>query len=185
MSQPSKSTTTNNRDTSSATTLDPAPDAEAREAREGWNESAQLNAGRGLGKAEGRGPTYNTPGDDRAAAARYGDDGGNAEYNTTTGGSRNAGIAPTGGYAGSAELARGENEYKPHGKNITEGGFDSSSPNASFNQEIGTDKDPGRFAERNLEARNAQSTYDSGTGSRQSGVTGEGTYDALSSEEQA
>lgn len=70
-SQPSRSTTTNNRDTSSATTFEPALDAEAREAREG------------------------------------------------------------------------ENEFKPHGKNITEGGFDSNAPYASFDQDIGTEKDPG------------------------------------------
>lgn len=69
-SQPSRSTTTNNRDTSSTTTFDPAPDADAREAREGKNDSAELSAGRGLGKAAGRGPTYATPNNDRAATAR-------------------------------------------------------------------------------------------------------------------
>lgn len=35
---------------------------------------------------------------------------------------------------------------KPHGKNITEGGFDSGAPNASFNNEVGTKKDPARAA---------------------------------------
>ncbi|OCL01974.1 hypothetical protein AOQ84DRAFT_349862 [Glonium stellatum] len=172
MSQPSRSTTTNNRDASSATTLAPAKDSEDREAKEGRNESEELNAGRGLGKATGRGPTYATPDNDRAATGR-------------SGGGHNANIAPTGGYAGSAEQARGENEFKPHGKNITEGGFDSNAPNASFNQEIGTDKDPGRLAEQNLEGRNVQNAYDSSSGSRQSGITGEGTYDPLRSEEQA
>jgi len=131
--------------------------------------------------AAGRGPTYATPDSDCAAAARQGDDSGNAEHNTSTGGSRNAGIAPTGGYSGSAERARGENEFKPHNNNITEGGFDSNAPNAGFNQDIGTEKDPGRLAEQNLEARNAQSARDSVSGP--SGVTGKGTYDALRSEE--
>lgn len=103
----------------------------------------------------------------------------------STGGSRNAGIAPTSGYSGSAERARGENEFKPHGKNITEGGFDSNAPYASFNQDIGTEKDPGRLAEQNLEAPNAQSAHDSRSGLIQSDVTGNGTYNALRSEEQA
>ena len=101
----------------------------------------------------GRGPIYATPDNDRAAAALQSDDSGNAEYNANTGGSRNAGTAPTGGYSSSAERARGENEFKPHGKNITEGGFDSD---ASFNQDIRTEKDQWRLAEQNLEARNAQ-----------------------------
>ena len=104
----------------------------------------------------GRGPIYATPDNDRAAAALQSDlqsdDSGNAEYNASTGGSRNAGTAPTSGYSGSAERARGENEFKPHGRNITERGFDSNAPNASFNQDIGTEKYPGRLAEQNLEA---------------------------------
>jgi hypothetical protein len=60
--QPSYSTTTNTADTSNATRLDPTVDAEARQASEEWSESAQLNAGIGLGKDAGRGPTWNTPG---------------------------------------------------------------------------------------------------------------------------
>jgi hypothetical protein len=57
--QPSAGTTTNNTDTSGATVLPPAVDAESREAQEGWSENAQLNAGKGLGKDAGVGPTYN------------------------------------------------------------------------------------------------------------------------------
>ena len=61
MAQPSYSTTTNTADISSATRLEPAPDAEARKASEEWSEAAQLNAGIGLGKDAGRAPTWNTP----------------------------------------------------------------------------------------------------------------------------
>ena len=61
MDQPSYSTTTNTADVSNATRLDPAVDAEARQASEEWNENAQLNAGIGLGKDAGRGPTWNIP----------------------------------------------------------------------------------------------------------------------------
>ena len=60
--QPSYSTTTNTTDVSGATRLEPAPDAEARQASEEWSESSQLNAGAELGKESGVGPTYNTGG---------------------------------------------------------------------------------------------------------------------------
>lgn len=56
MGQPSSSTTTNTTDTSGATTLGPAPTADAREATEAWSEGAQLNAGRNLNS--GAGATY-------------------------------------------------------------------------------------------------------------------------------
>ncbi|KAF2817370.1 uncharacterized protein BDZ99DRAFT_493202 [Mytilinidion resinicola] len=180
-SQKSAGSTANNRDTSGATTLDAAPDAEAREAQEEWSETSQLNAGRGLGKDAGRGPSYNTPADD----ARNNSGTGTGEYNTTTGGSGGVDQAPTGGYAGSAELGRDQGEFKPHGKNITEGGFDSGAPNASFHQEIGGSKDPGRLAEAKFENQNAQSGYDGGSGPRQSEVTGEGQYNTLRREEDA
>lgn len=56
-SQPSASSTTNNADTSGARVLQAAPDAEARQALEGWNEEAQLNSARGvLGNGAGSGP---------------------------------------------------------------------------------------------------------------------------------
>ena len=46
--QPSSSTTTNTTDTSNATKLNPAVDAEARDAQAGWSEQQQISAGRGL-----------------------------------------------------------------------------------------------------------------------------------------
>ncbi|KAF2185732.1 hypothetical protein K469DRAFT_707398 [Zopfia rhizophila CBS 207.26] len=168
--QPSKSTTTNTTDTSSATKLDPAPDAEAREAREGWSETSQLNANKGLGKGAGVGPTYATSG---------GSTGG------STGGG-NVPIAPTGSHAGSAELARNPGDLKPKGKNLTEEGFDGKEPNASFNNpEIGSENDPARVAEGKYQLRDAQSGADAGGGPRQGKVTGEGVYDALKSDEGA
>ncbi|OCK77186.1 hypothetical protein K432DRAFT_384892 [Lepidopterella palustris CBS 459.81] len=182
MSQPSYSTTTNNRDTSGATVLAAAPDAEAREAQEGWSENAQLNAGRGLGKAEGRGPTYATPGDERAMAAREGGGGvGGQEYNTSTGSGRNVGTAPTGGYAGASEQAKPEGDFRPKGKGITEGGIDGDAPNASFNQDVGGKKDPGRLAEREFQKGNAGGA---GIGPRQVDVSGEVIYDTLTVDEE-
>jgi len=46
--QPSSSTTTNTHDTSNATKLDAAVNAEARDAQEGWNEEKIMNSGKGL-----------------------------------------------------------------------------------------------------------------------------------------
>jgi len=84
--QPSSSTNTNNTDTSGATTLAPAPDAEARQAGEEWSETAQLNAGSGLESS-----------------------GGNA-YNTSTGSGSNGGPAPSyATAAGGASQPKGEN----------------------------------------------------------------------------
>ena len=57
MDQPSKSVNTNTTDTSGATQLDPAPDAEARQAKNDWKEETQLQAGSELG-----GPEYKTQG---------------------------------------------------------------------------------------------------------------------------
>ncbi|KAF2654590.1 hypothetical protein K491DRAFT_659738 [Lophiostoma macrostomum CBS 122681] len=176
--QPSRSTTTNNTDTSGATKLDPAPDAEAREAQQGWSESSQLNAGKGLGKEAGVGPTYATTtssGGDSTSAT------GGVPGTDSSSGSSGVPIAPTGGYA----AHRDPSELKPKGKNITEGGFDADAPNASGTTEIGTDKDPGRVAEQNYQLRDAQPGGDAGAGPRQSGVTGTTAYDALSAEKEA
>jgi hypothetical protein len=130
-----------------------------------------MNAGRGLGKEAGVGPTYNTGGS--------GSTGGSGQTFDPSGGTSDG---VTGGYAGAADSARNPGELRPKGKNITEGGFDDSAPNASFNQEIGTSKDPGRLAEANYQNRNAQSGADSGQ-PKQSGDTGDSVYDILNSEE--
>ena len=71
----------------------------------------------------------------------------------------------------------------PKGKNITEGGFDSDpSQNASFNNEIGTENDPGRAAEQKF-ANTAQSAS-GGTGPNQKMGDSDGSqYDVLQSEQ--
>ncbi|KAF2262859.1 hypothetical protein CC78DRAFT_569490 [Lojkania enalia] len=185
--QPSDSTTTNTTDTSSATKLPAAPDAEAREAQQGWSETSQLNAGKGLGKETGVGPTYATTG------ASMGSTGSGFNSMGSTGsasiGPGQGVTAPTGSYAGSAELARDPGEFKPKGKNITEGGFDSSNPNASFNNDIGGKNDPGRVAEHQFQKEAAQSAYDAAGGPRQTGsqVSGEtnSQYGILNTDESA
>lgn len=173
LSQPSASTTANNTDISGATTLEPAPDAEARQAQESWSESAQLNAGRGLGKEAGVGPTYNTTG---------GSSGGKP-YNTTTGSGANIGTAPSyvAAQQHSSELG---GKAVPHGKNITEGGFDSDAPNASFSTDIGSKKDPGRAAVGNFQLRDAEPIEDAGRADKTKGVAGN-SFDALGGETSA
>ncbi|KAK5170441.1 uncharacterized protein LTR77_005029 [Saxophila tyrrhenica] len=153
MDQPSRSVNTATTDTSSATQLDPAPAAEARQASQEWSESAQLNAGSGL---EGKGPTYNT------AAGGSG---------APTGSSGNAGTAP--GYVSHPAPVMGDN-FQPKGKNISEGGFDENAPNASFNTEIGGKNDPGRVGLQQQDV-----PVSGGAGARQGQVSNDGQYDVL------
>jgi hypothetical protein len=62
---------------------------------------------------------------------------------------------------------------------LTEGGFESDdSKNASFNQEIGTENDPGRLAEEKMQRANADAGGD-GVMPRQQGETGDNEYAAL------
>ncbi|KAL1297399.1 hypothetical protein AAFC00_004934 [Neodothiora populina] len=164
LNQPSSSTTSNTTDISGATVLDAAPDAEARQAQESWSETSQLNAGIGLGKTAGRGPTW-APG---APAP------GDGSYNTTTGSGANVGAAPSYVNAGGATGG-------PHGKNLTEGGFDSDGPNASFNNDIGGKNDPGRAALGNFQTRAAEPIEDAGMGDKNKGAVSN-SFDALGGE---
>jgi len=70
---------------------------------------------------------------------------------------------------------------KPKGKDLHEGGFDSSAPNASFRTDIGSKRDPGRVALQGLEASNASAGSTAGT--RQAAVSNDGQFDALKQEE--
>ncbi|KAK7544805.1 uncharacterized protein J3D65DRAFT_610816 [Phyllosticta citribraziliensis] len=153
--QPSSSTTTNNTNTSGATVLGAAPTADAREAEAEWGETAQLNAGRSLGKEGGVGPTYNTTG-------------------ATGGSAESAGPAPT-----YANVDLYQSGGKPKGNNLQEGGFESTAPNASFNNEIGTKNDPGRAAELKFQRNAVQSAQDSATGPRQQNVDPKNDFGVL------
>lgn len=151
-SQPSAGSTASNTDTSSATILPSAPDAEARQAQEDWSESAQLNAGKGL-----------------ESSAK--------PYNASTGSGSNVGAAPTGAYSGGGGA---DGESKPAGKNISEGGFDGDAPNASFNNDVGGKNDPARVALGEFQKRAATSGADAGGGGpRQVGVSDDGQFEAL------
>ena len=189
--QPSRGSTANVTDISNATVLDPAPAAEARQATEEWNESAILNSGLGQGKAAGRGPTWDIPDSstsNNAAQPASSGLGSNSDFNSSIdaanetpgkmGKSKSANVAPS--YANADQQSTG-GVMKPKGRNIHEGGFDDSAPNASFNNEIGTKNDPARFAENQLEERNARNAADSGY-ARDMNTANEGQYDALKEE---
>ena len=181
----------NNTDTSGATTLAPAPDAAEREAKVVWQETADVAKGPGgqkypegldgQGAFDGRhtangysgGPTSAKQelseelGSDnvyRASGIRGGgtddvtEEGDKGSLDTTT-----ADTAPS--YVSSVKSDPAQTG-KPKGKNITEGGFDSNSNNnASFNNEIGTENDPGRVAEQTFQ--NTTQSASGVTGPRQ------------------
>ncbi|KAK4506721.1 hypothetical protein PRZ48_000454 [Zasmidium cellare] len=157
LGQPSHSTTTNTTDVSNATRLDPAPDAEARLANSEWSEAEQLNAGTKLGKESGVGPTYNA-----------------SVGSATNSSSGNGAAAP--GYASHPAPSQGDT-FAPKGKNIQEGGFDSSAPNASFNSDVGSKNDPGRAALNQFEQENVPVA--GGAGPRQGQIDGQSTFDKL------
>jgi len=155
--QSARGTTTNNYDTASAKVLNSAPDAEARMATEEWSENAALKAGRGLSSSD--------------------ENGGGESYSKSSGSNESASYdsaAASGAYDDPPKS-------KPHGKDITEGGFDDSAPNASFNQDIGGKNDPGRLAEQQFAASNARNAATAGfEGGREE--TEVGSFDQLEEE---
>ena len=108
--------------------------------------------------------------------------GGDEDSTPTTSSSHPVDTAP--GYINSAavEAAR---TGKPHGKNITEGGFDTDDNddgknNASFTSDIGDENDPGRAAEGSFQR---QTVGNEGSGPRQKEVTGDGQFDVLETDQ--
>jgi len=80
---------------------------------------------------------------------------------------------------------QGNPHQKPKGKNLTEGGFESTDRNnASFNSEIGSEQDPGRAAEQKFQRYVAESGNDVG-GPRQKGVDNQNWYQPLENDQRA
>lgn len=71
---------------------------------------------------------------------------------------------------------------KPKGKNLTEGGFSSDTPNASFGTKIGGGGDPGRVALGEFEKRNARAGDDIG---REGAGRSENAFEGLGRDEDA
>lgn len=183
------SSTFNNTDTSGAATLDAAPNAAEREDRSTYQETSGTTEGPGGVKyPEGLGGQGDFSGQhslngysggptsDKQALSS-----GSATYDTS--GSTGApDSAPS--YISTANTASAQSG-KPHGKNITEGGFDSDpSNNASFTSDIGDKDDPGRLSENHLQRQTLESGIDAGaSGPRQKEITGDGQYDVLETEQ--
>lgn len=135
-----------------------------------------MNAGRELGS--GAGPTYSGANPGAASTVSGGQSYSGAAGGSSGGstGGSSAGSAPN--YVNNPASSMGD-DFKPKGQNISEGGFDSGAPNASFNSDIGGKNDPGRAALQGLQRADAQAGGDAGAGPRQSGVTNDGQFDAL------
>ena len=195
--------TLNNTDTSSATTLPPAADSAGRETRseaQALSDDAKGPAGAkyaeaigGQGKFSGvhnADGYYGGPSDGNVAARSTG---GAAARSTDNSASNNnspsdqkitsendtssSSVDPAPTYIASQYV----NPGLPKGKNLKEGGFDSDDKNnASFNSDIGTENDPGRAAEVNFQKT---ATSNVGSGPRQGGLSGDGQYDALETDQ--
>ncbi|KAL9108227.1 MAG: hypothetical protein Q9227_006965 [Pyrenula ochraceoflavens] len=178
MSVAGSRSTLNTTDTSGASTLPPADDAQARDPRRSQKYAE------GVG---GQGTFHGQHSDQGYAGGPTGERQGGGSYATglgdaPSGRSANADSAP--GYT--EDVAQGSvGGQRPKGSNITEGGFDEDAPNASYTTEIGTDQDPGRMGVGNAQRRVAESGADAG-GPRQGGLAGgQGGFETLRSEENA
>ena len=186
-SQPARSTTANNTDTSGATVLPSAADSSSRltesETRGDYRQPAQAPTG-----AEARGQYYSAEGMQRPMGGESGD----ATYDTSRGGPQESygGSAPT---SMQPNVGFNESHAKPKGTGLQEGGFSSEdAPNASFQSiekgDVGGGSDPGRVAVGHFQAGQAKSAVDSGyPGSRvgKNGSSDQGGYEQLGSDEAA
>ena len=142
--------TSANTNTSGATKLDPAQDAEAREA----NSKKQTKISSSSSSTEKKSEGFRAPG--------------------TSGGSEHshAGVAPS--YVNSQFVDHG----KPKGKFLIEDD-ELHGKNASFNNEIGTKNDPGRLAEEKFAQQNAKKEGNSAGMPKQAGYGDDNQYSAF------
>ncbi|KAI9802979.1 MAG: hypothetical protein M1825_002212 [Sarcosagium campestre] len=206
----SKSSTANTTDTSNATKLDAAPDAEARKDQEdervnddikgpGGSKYAERLGGQGefSGAHSDHGyagdPTSTRPAGQtekltagESSTERYQGESTRGAVNTTGRSGDDSGSTPQNVDVAPGYIHKNFLEQKPKGTNLQEGGFESDdTKNASFNSEIGSEQDPGRAAENKFQRRAAESGPDAGgSGPRQKNITGDTHYDSLGSEEQ-
>ena len=169
MAQKAAGMTANTTDISGATRLDPAVDAEARQASEEWSESAALDAGKKLESSSGSG------------GVGFSGSGG-AQTTTGTGAAGNgmvtgADIADTTNQSSTGAAIPPSVAGGPKGKGLTEGGFDEDAPRAKFDVEPGSKEDTGRQALLETDV-----PVSGGAGPRQGGVSGDGQFDGLKDE---
>ncbi|MCJ1414170.1 hypothetical protein MMC32_000495 [Xylographa parallela] len=155
-----------NEDTSAATTLPPASDAESRDDQSQSQGTSSTKGPGGEKYAEATGGQPDFPG--KTSAEGY--VGGSTDEKD---GVHDVDAAPS--YV--TNLAA-ENTAKPKGKNITEGGFDGEADSAL--PEPGSEDDPGRASLQGFQIQQAATV---GSGPRQGAVTGDGQYDMLEDEQ--
>jgi len=126
-SQTSHGTTTNNTDISGATVLQPAADADAREAQESWGEEKQLQGGQGLSSSSGSGAG---PGAS-ASASSGGSGGGGGSGDLQAGQTYNA----TGGFESSSSSGSGGSSSASGGSGGSYQGTGSAQSTGSISQE--------------------------------------------------
>jgi len=205
LTQTGSTSTFNNTDTNGATTIPPNASASQRADKETYGNGAPKGEA-GPKYPEGVGGQY--AGVTHGVTSDNGFVGGPSSerpnghpgvYNTQNGSNAADGNAATAAGVNNGEPAPSyiasyynqpsteTGSGKPHGKNLQEGGFDSSDANnASFNSDIGTDQDPGRVAENKFQRRAQESAIDvaqprePGTGAKTEG----GQYGILSEEQQ-
>jgi len=172
--------TLQNTDTSGATTLPSAPVGGLREDRSRQEKYPEALGGQGdfpgkhipetgyTGGSTAAKQQMNLHGGEYPASQKMGQApaSGSSQYN--------AGQAP--GYI--ADVTDGYKHQKPKGSNLTEGGFSSEDPNASFTSDIGSEQDPGRAAENKFQRVTHESGPDAGY-TRQKGLNTEHPYQAL------
>ena len=192
----------NNTDTSSAKVLAPSANAAEREETEALEQTAsEAKGSHGKKYPEGADGQSDIPGhslDGKPASGLRGVTGPSSSMGTSgqmagsdnksapaeDNGEGGADVDAAPGYVASV-VSEANQTGKPKGKNITEGGFDDDpSNNASFTSDIGTEDDPGRKAEVDMQKK-AQSAS-GGTGPRQAPGESDGSqYDVLDTDQSA
>lgn len=181
--------TLNNTDISAATTLAPAADAQQRDANEA--KAALHETSSSTEESSGTKPASGSSGAKPASSSSNQQEpstshstGGNSDDSTSAQTSSGSSAAAAPSYVSSV-VSQAAKSGKPHGKNITEGGFDSDpSKNASFTSDIGGKDDPGRAAENQFQRQTLESGNDAAPGvPRQKGVSDDGQFDVLETEQ--
>lgn len=194
-SQPSASTTSNTTDTSAANVI---PAAQSKSARDDDGQAGSAGNTKGTSGSSGTSGTSGSSGlasgntvslgstapsgSGELDVPHSGNTGGSAAGSGNSNSSSGSNSSSSGSYASATGGQPSSENQKPKGDNVTEGGFDSSAPNASFNNDIGGKNDPGRVAEQGMARSAAESGAAVGdnTVTSKSGLTKEGAgYEAL------
>ncbi|KAF3490765.1 uncharacterized protein GIQ15_00282 [Arthroderma uncinatum] len=171
-----------NTDTSAASKLQAAPDAEARLAEAEWGNGRPQTRSQTKPQGHGQAKTHEDAHQHNQSKSVAGSGSGSGSGSGQ--GNSSGSSVPTAPHYIDPVLGNMQGS-KPKGKNLTEGGFnDDPSKNVSFNTDIGSKEDPGLQAEREIENMNAQNVSGQGLMSGGEKKTSS-SYDVLGSEQDA